>query len=461
MSNVVDGTLELPLLKLRDYQQPIWDRWVTDGVKMMSLQWHRRSGKDLLSWQIVIAEAIREVGNYWYIFPQFNQARNAMWDGVTKEGVRYLDLFPEEMIHKIDHHKMKIYVRNPKNLYEYGSVISFVGGDNYDDRLGAGIKGAVISEHSLQKPNLYNLVISPMLKETKGWVIFNFTPRGENHATEMYDALAAKPECIASTLSVKDTGLVTPEEIQDERNKGVPEEIIQQEYYVSREGALLGSFYGDILNQHKDKVGKYPYDAQYPVHTLWDIGISDSMAIWFVQLVQAEIRVINFYENHNYALGHYAGVLKDKGYLYAMHHLPHDGTKRQLTEAEKAISVEAQLRNLGIRPIEIHRRRTDASYIYAVRALLPRCCFDAESTEDGREALKQYRREWDDGRKKFKDIPCHDWTSHAADAFSLLPYIEAQERRNASPVVVRSRPWNGNFGAKMAVSIRTSGGRLR
>jgi hypothetical protein len=368
------------------------------------------------------------------------------------------------MIYKIDNQKMKIYVRNPKNLYEYGSVISFVGGDNYDDRVGSGVREAVISEHSLQKPNLYNLVISPMLKETKGRIIFNFTPRGENHATEIHDLIARSPRGIASTLSIENTGMVTPEEIQEERNKGVPEEIIQQEYYVSREGALLGSYYGDMLNQNKDKVGRYPYDTQYPVHTLWDIGISDAMAIWFVQLVQAEIRVIDFYENHNYALGHYADILKNKNYLYAMHHLPHDGTKRQLTEAEKAVSIETQLKNLGIWPIMIHERRADIyGAIQAVRAQLPRCYFDDKRTKDGREALKQYRREWDDGRKKFKDTPYHDWTSHASDAFSLLPFIEAQERKNTRHAVVHSRPWDGNFGAKrgMSVSIRTSGGRLR
>jgi hypothetical protein len=370
------------------------------------------------------------------------------------------------MIYKIDNQRMKIYVRSPKNLHDCGSVISFVGGDNYDDRVGAGIKGAVISEHSLQKPNLYNLAISPMLKETKGFVIFNFTPRGDNHATVMHDLVAKNPECIASTLSVKDTGIVTAEEIQAERDKGVPEEIIQQEYYVSREGALLGSYYGDILNQNKDKVGRYLCDAQYPVHTLWDIGISDSMAIWFVQLIQTEVRVIDFYENSNYALGHYAGILQGKGYLYAMHHLPHDGAKRQLTEAEKAVSVETQLKNLDVRPIKIHERRNDIyGAIQAVRALLSRCYFNDEATADGREALKQYRREWDDGRRKFKDTPCHDWTSHAADAFSLLPFIDAdnaRQRRFSGGTELSPKRWNGNFGVKrMTVSVRTSGGRLR
>jgi hypothetical protein len=455
----------LPLLPLREYQQAIWDRWFDDDIKMMSLEWHRRSGKDLLSWQIMIAEAIREVGNYWYVFPKYNQARNAIWDGVTRDGLRYLDLFPEEMALKIDQQRMKIYVRSPKNLYECGSVISLVGGDNYDDKLGVGLKGAIISEFSLQKPNLYNLAISPMLKETKGWVIFNFTPRGDNHATEMHDTISRQAGCIASTLSVKDTGAVTPEEIQEERNKGVPEEIIQQEYYVSREGALHGSYYGDILNQNKDKVGKYPYDAQYPVHTLWDIGISDSMVIWFIQFVQREVYVIDFYENGNYALGHYAGVLQSKGYLYAMHHLPHDGVKRQLTMEEKAVSIEEQLKNLGISPIGIHERRDDIyGAIQAVRALLPRCYFNNEATKDGYDALKQYRREWDEGRKKFKDTPYHDWTSHAADAFSLLPFVEAQksrEHRNGGQVIT-SRQWNGDFGAKrLTVSVRTSGGRLR
>jgi len=432
-----DIEVTLPVITLRDYQQPLWDRWFKERIRMMSLEWARRHGKDLFSLNIMIAESMIEVGNYWDILPESQQIRNAIWEGVTSGGHKYIDCFPQELIHHVDNQSMKIYMRDPKDLSKVGSIISFVGGDRYDKRVGAGLKGAIISEFSLQKPNLYDLAVEPMLKETKGWVIFNYTPRGENHATKMHDWIATQPEYIASKITIADTGIVTEEDLRRERERGKPEEIIQQEYYCSREGSNFGSYYGDMLRQHKSKIGNYNYDPQYPVHTLWDLGISDQMAIWFIQLVQRNIHVIDYYENSNYALGHYASVLQGKGYLYAMHHLPHDGTKRQLTSEEKAISIEQQLKNLGVRPIKIHERRMDLyGYIQKVRSVIPRCYFNnSEEVMQGYEALKQYQREWDEGRQIFKNTPLHNWASHGSDAFSLVTDIESRSdiRTNLQP----------------------------
>jgi len=435
--------INLPLIKLRDYQQPIWDRWFKERVRRMSLEWARRHGKDLFSLNIMIAEAMIEVGNYWHVLPESQQVRSAIWEGVTKDGVKYLDFIPKELIHKKDNQSMKIYLVNPKDPSKEGSIISFVGGDRYDKRVGAGLKGAIVSEHSLQKPRLFDLAIEPMIRETKGWCIFNFTPRGENHATQMFDYLESNPKYIASRVTNNDTHLVTLEEIEEERKRGKSEEIIQQEYFCSREGSMEGAYYADMFNRYKKNIGNYSYDSGYPVHTLWDLGISDEMVIWFIQFVGSDIRVIDYYENTNFALGHYASIIQGKGYNYAMHHLPHDGNKRQLTEAEKAVTVENQLRNLGVWPIKIHEARRDIyGAIQRVRGILPRCYFNFETTKDGISALKAYRREWDENRNKFKDTPYHDWSSHAADAFSILPMIESKAVRRPQTV---SKKWDGNF----------------
>jgi hypothetical protein len=58
-----------------------------------------------------------------------------------------------------------------------------------------------------------------------------------------------------------------------------------------------------------------------------------------------------------------------------------------------------------------------ADGINAVRTILGRCWFDAVKCERGLQALKQYQRRWNDGRRVFEDQPLQDWTSHAADAF--------------------------------------------
>lgn len=441
--------LQLPLLTLRDYQKDLWMKWFKDRSKgrRMSLEWMRRAGKDLFELNIMIAEALMDLGNYWFILPETQQIRKSIWEGVTKEGVRYLDFFPESMVMKMDNQSMSVHLRDPNSPSKVGSIISFVGGDRYNKRVGAGLKGAIVSEHSLQKPNLYDLALEPMLKETGGWCLFNYTPRGKNHATEMFDYLESNPKYITSRKTNDDLKLISEEDISEERARGKPEELIQQEYYCSREGALVGSYYGKDLKKYGDHYGSYSHDAGYPVHTLWDLGVSDAMAIWFIQLIGNNIHFIDYYENSGYGLGHYASVLKGKGYMFAMHHLPHDGRKREMTVNEKAISIEQQLKNLKIEPIKLHDPRHDIyGLIQRCRTMLSRCYFDKEKTKDGYEALKQYRREWDENRMCFKDTPRHDWTSHAADGFSMIPNIESKVMKR---VPMRSKPFTKSIRIKI------------
>lgn len=420
--------INLPILPLRDYQQRIWDTLISKNIKRSFILMHRRAGKDVFCLQYLIQEAIDVPGNYWYILPQQNQVRRAIWEGITRDGVKYLSFIPEQVIEKISDMEMKVYLKN-------GSIISFIGGDRYDSLVGAGIRGAVISEYALQRPNLYDLAIEPMLRETKGWVLFNTTPRGNNHAKEMYEFLTKEMEAgrpaYTCKLTVDDTGgIVTKEDIEEERRRGKPEELIQQEYYCSFAGALQGAYYADMLNNCP--LGDYPYDERYPVHTMWDLGVSDSMAIWFVQFVEGTIRVIDYYENHTYGLGHYAGIVLDKKYRYAGHHLPHDGTHRQLTLDEKAQTIQNQLMRLGLENIDVIPRTTDVyADIQAVRGILPLCRFD-NKTKLGYGCLRDYRREYDEKNRCFKETPLHDYTSHGADAFRILPYIYNKATRKVN-----------------------------
>lgn len=418
--------IDLPVLPLRAYQAKIWDEMFARDVKRAFLLFHRRAGKDVFCLQYMIARAITDVGNYWYLLPQQNQVRRAIWEGVTSGGFKYLDMVPPELVWKKSDNEMKIILRHPAHPDKPGSIISFLGGDRYDSLVGAGIKGAVISEYALQRPGLYDLAIEPMLRESKGWCLFNTTPRGENHAKDMYDFLARESNALVCKLTIEDTGgIVTEADLDEERRRGKPEELIQQEYYCSFAGAIYGAYYANELEKYHDHVGQYPYDAGYPVHTLWDLGVSDSMAIWFVQFVGGAIHIIDHYENSTYGLGHYADVVRNKPYRYAGHHLPHDGVQRQLTLAEKAQSIQNQLMRAGLNQVDVIPRTNDVyGDIQAVRSLLSRCYFDAEKTKNGYLALKQYRREWDEDRKCFKNTPYHDWSSHSSDAFRMLPAVE-------------------------------------
>ena len=77
------NTVKLPTITLRDYQQEDWDKLCELNCKRAFLLWHRRAGKDLFSLQYLVAKAMQRVGNYWYILPQQNQVRRAIWEGIT------------------------------------------------------------------------------------------------------------------------------------------------------------------------------------------------------------------------------------------------------------------------------------------------------------------------------------------------------------------------------------------
>jgi phage terminase large subunit len=73
--------------------------------------------------------------------------------------------------------------------------------------------------------------------------------------------------------------------------------------------------------------------------------------------------------------------------------------------------------------------------INAARLMLPLTWFDAEKCERGINALRNYRRHWDDKHKAFRDRPLHDWASHGCDAFRYLALSGVQNARAPKKIV--------------------------
>jgi hypothetical protein len=107
----------------------------------------------------------------------------------------------------------------------------------------------------------------------------------------------------------------------------------------------------------------------------------------------------------------------ERGYEYGETLLPHDANHRELANGRTRVET---LRRLGLPSLRIVPQVSLDNGINAARVILPRCWFDAGRCARGIEALRQYRRGWDDGRKLFGERPLHDWTSHPADAFRYL-----------------------------------------
>ena len=404
----------------RPYQMQAWGK-LERGCRRVVLVWNRRSGKDDVALHWTATQAVQYAANYWYMLPQANQARKAIWTAVDSHtGVKRIDwAFPQEIRESTNDQEMLIRFKN-------GSTWQVVGSDNYQGVIGSGAFGIVYSEYMLSDPNAW-LYLHPILEENGGWAIFNGTPRGRNHFHNLYQLGLSEPGWFSQLLTNRETKILNDEQLeavrrQIARERGDDEaaNIINQEYFCSWEAAVPGSYYGKLIAELEaaDCVGHVPYDPRYPVITGWDLGVGDSTAIWFAQRTRTETRIIDYYEASGVGADHYAKLIREKPYAYDYHILPHDADDREWgNNASSRVDV---LKGLGVRPLRVLPRASVDDGINAVRILLHGARFDRSRCERGIEALRAYQKTWDERLKMFSNKPLHDWSSHGADAFRYL-----------------------------------------
>ena len=420
----------------RPYQENIW-QYLKGGGKRSVLRWFRRSGKDEVFLHHTACAAHERVGNYWYMLPQYSQARKSMWDAINPHtGKKRLDdVFPEEAIAGVNNQEMQI-------MLKCGSTFQLMGSDNYDSLVGSPPVGLTFSEYALSAPSAWGY-LRPILLENGGWAAFNSTPRGRNHFAELCKLAEKSEDWFYEALTVDDTEVFTKEEMaqelaemQAEHGEEYGKSLWLQEYYVSFDAAMPGSIFGEWLDRARTegRIGNVEVGAG-PVHTAWDLGHTDATAIWFYQIVMGEIHVIDYHESNLKDIPWYADVLRGKpryddsasikelkkrtrNYKYGTHWLPHDARARTLASGGK--SIQQQMINEDVGRIVIAKRLDHVDGIQAARATIPRCWFDEERCEKGLEALRAYRYEWDADKKTFNSRPEHDWASHGASAFRTL-----------------------------------------
>jgi len=340
---------------------------------------------------------------YAYIAPYYSQAKDVAWTYLKKFSAPIPGISVNESELRVD--------------YPNGARVRLYGAENYDRMRGLYFDGIVPDEYGDMDPRAWPEVFRPALSDRRGWTLFIGTPKGKNHFYDLWTAAGRDPAWFTLMLKASETGILPPEELADAR-KSMSEEQYEQEYECSFEAAILGAYYASEFKRidADNRIRSVLWEPNLPVHTAWDLGIDDATAIWFVQQAGREVRVIDYYEASGAGLDHYAKVLKEKPYSYGSHFLPHDV---EVTELGTGKSRYAMLQSLGVRPTVV-RRATVEDGINAARVLLARCWFDADKCERGLNALRQYRKEFDDKTKTWRARPLHDWTSHAADAFRYL-----------------------------------------
>ncbi|MGB1215030.1 MAG: hypothetical protein ACPG4X_16810 [Pikeienuella sp.] len=305
-----------------------------------------------------------------------------------------------------------------------GSTYQLIGSDRYDATVGSGPRGIAYSEWALSNPSAW-AYHSPMIRESRGWAAFITTPRGNNHAKKMFDTAQGNSRWFSELLSIEDTKTLTAEDLaealqeyQDLHGIDMGLALFEQEYLCSWSGAMIGAYFGAEMNraEREGRVCSLDIDHDHPVHCAWDLGKAVNNPIWCFQVIKNEPRVVDFYQPESDDLSDWVKWLNDKGYN-GTDYVPHDimvtewGTKRTRFET---------LQSLGRRPRRLPRVSVGDG-LQAARTTINSARFaNNERVMEGVEGLKNYRREWDDEKKTFRETPVKDWAEHIGSAFRYL-----------------------------------------
>lgn len=366
---------------------------------------HRRAGKTVARINKLIraaASSSMPSPRFGYLAPYFVQAKDIAWN--------YLKEYARPIIEhggKVNESELSI------TFAHNGAVIRLYGADNAERLRGLYFDGLVADEAQDIRPSVLTQIILPALADRKGWLDLSGTPKGwANLLGQTFQRARNDDIWFTQVLKSSQTGIIDDVELANLR-AGMPENEFQQEFECSFDAAITGAYYAREITEAEDsgRICSVPHDPMALVSTHWDLGISDSMAIWFVQTVGREIRVIDYYEAAGHGFDHYVRALKDKPYTYDRHFAPHDIQVRELGSGKSRLETAA---SLGLN-FDVTPNIGVMDGINALRMTIPRMWFDAKKCELGIEALKQYREKIDE-KRGISFGPLHDWTSHAADA---------------------------------------------
>lgn len=272
-------------------------------------------------------------------------------------------------------------------------------------------------------------ILTPTIRQPGSEIWASFNPSDE--IDFMYQRFVISPpeDAYVTLVNYMDNPFF-PEELNKERlqmkqeNETLYRHVWLGEPIANREGSYYQSYIND------EQILDFSIEPQLQLHSVWDLGMSDSTAIWLWQRSpHGEIRIVHAYENNGKGLQHYINYITEyrdrHSLVFGQHFGPHDLAVRELGTGVSRLETA---RTMGIN-FQIAPNVPVDDGINAARLLLPQCWFHHTGTKNGLRALRSYRKEFDEKRNYYKDKPLHDWSSHFADSFRYL----ALSQRKAQP----------------------------
>ena len=383
---------------------------------------HRRAGKDIICLQMLLIRALQRVGTHLYLAPMQTQIRQIIWKGMDFDGKPFLSAIPDCLIRKKNDARMEIELFN-------GSRIVFGGSNNISGIIGTNPCTIIYSEFSLHNP-VVRQYLNPILIQNLGVEILNCTPRGRNHAFEVFEAVRENPKYFIQHLGVEQTfrhdgtRVISEQQIQEAAARGMSKEMIDQEFFCSFDAANVGSYFSREMSDI-DKEGRIMLlkpDPSLPLHTCSDLGGTDSTAMLLFQVVGKYIHVLALIHDSGKGLKYYLEEAEKyrQSFMcnWGNHFMPHDSDQK-MQGWEHAESRLMQARKNGWF-FQMVPKVAFEDGLESLRYLLPRVRLDKARCSLAIRALREYQRVWDDEKACFAPKPLDNWAVHIADAFRYL-----------------------------------------
>lgn len=391
------------------------DRWAV-------LICHRRAGKTVAAVNELIIRALytkKKNARFAYIAPFRQQAKMIAW--------LYLCQNTEGIAVEVRESDLSVELPN-------GAKITLYGSDNPDAMRGIYNDGVVVDEFADCRPSLWTEVILPTLADRKGWAVLMGTVKGARNQLWQFHLKAQQLEdWYSMLLKADESGIIPPEEL-DILQSQMSEAQFNQEFLCDPNAALLGTYYTTLINKI-EKEGhihdKVKYDPEFPVTVAADLGRSDSTVIIFFQERPDGIAFIDCEAGYGVGLDHYFEMLDSKPYEYDRIWLPHDAKSLTLATNKSTANQFMDHYRGTTTQLDIVPRLSVQDGIEAVRLILPYSWFNSEKTDVLIDAVRTYRRRYNELTQAFMDTPLHSWESDFADALRYAAIVANKQKLSA------------------------------
>ena len=278
-------------------------------------------------------------------------------------------------------------------------------------------------------------VLIPTIRKEKSEIWISFNPELETDETYQRFVINQQENSIVQKVNWSDNPWF-PDTLREEKDALKLRD--PQAYNVVWEGLCRQTVDGAVFAREMQvaeldgRITRVLYDATKPVHAIFDLGWSDATAIWFLQFVGMETRLIRYLEGNQQTMSEYLAKMQTFGYIYDTLWLPHDAENKTL--AGNGRSIEEIVRASGYKTRIIPKTPIMDS-INAARTIFRNCWFDRDNCHEGLQCLRHYRYDVDPETKQFSKTPVHDQYSHGADAFRYIGLMvnEPKQRRAPKP----------------------------